>query len=350
MNKIRVLVVDDSAFMRKMISDMINQSDGLEVIDTARNGKVALEKIKQLKPDVVTLDIEMPELDGLQALKMIMDENPVPVIMLSSLTADGTKSTIQSIEYGAVDFLTKPSGSISLDIEKVEKELIQKIKAASTANLQKGKIIHKPQTQERMTFPFDQSIVSIGVSTGGPKALQMLIKDIPSDFPAPILIVQHMPPRFTESLANRLNQIADIDVSEAYHGEILRKGKAYVAPGNYHMEVEKLGTSIVAKMNQNEVDHGHRPSVNQLFKSLAQLKNFNHISVVLTGMGSDGTEGAKFLKSKVQSNYLIAESEETAVIYGMPKSIVEKVGANSVLPIHQIGQTLNELVTKGGIR
>lgn len=324
---------------------MINEADGLEVVDTARNGEVAIKKIKQFNPDVVTLDVEMPVMDGLTALKQIMRDIPVPVIMLSSLTVEGANSTIQSIEFGAVDFLSKPSGPISLDIENVQQELVQKIKAASQANIYKYQLDEKVELKQTTpNFKYQQFIVSIGVSTGGPKALQTLLQDIPKNFPAPILIVQHMPPRFTKSLADRLNRISNITVKEATSGELLKEGFAYVAPGGYHLRVENKNSSLVTVLDQTKTISSHCPSVNELFQSLANISGFNHIGLVLTGMGNDGTIGAKELKEKTDSNYLMAESEKTAVIYGMPRSIVEKVGADSILPIDQMAIALTRLV------
>lgn len=351
MATVKVLVVDDSAFMRKMITDMVNQDKQLTVIGTARNGLDGIEKIKKLKPDVVTMDVEMPEMDGISALKIIMEEFPVPVIMLSSLTKDGTRATIQAIENGAVDFISKPSGAISLDIAKVQQELVTKIKLAMTANISR-KLIKQTSTTNNNdqltepTFIHKQTVVAIGVSTGGPRALQQILKDIPQDFPAPILIVQHMPKSFTKSLADRLNRLCSIEVSEAENGEILSPGRAYIAPGDFHMEIKKIGSALAIQLEQSPPKKGHRPSVDNLLQSLAHINNVNKVAVILTGMGSDGTEGAKYLRNKDKHTYIIAESQETAVIYGMPKSIIENVGANLVLPIDEIAEKLQWIMNR----
>lgn len=327
-----------------MISDMINQSDHMETVDTARNGLDALEKVKRFNPDVVTLDVEMPKMDGLSALKRLMKEYPVPVIMLSSLTGEGTDSTIQAIEYGAVDFITKPSGAISLNIEEVKDQLIHKITAAATANVKQESRHNSVQTHRHQELLYEHSIVSIGVSTGGPKALQTLMQQLPQDFSAPILIVQHMPPRFTQSLARRLDQISHIPVKEAENGEVLKKGNAYVAPGGLQFEVKPMARSLVANISEPTIQHGHIPSVNQLFQSLANIDHYNLINVVLTGMGTDGSIGAQTIERHSNSYFFIAESEDTAVIDGMPKSLKQTVQVNAVLPIDRIAQMLSKLV------
>lgn len=355
MSEIKVLVVDDSAFMRKMISDMINETKDMSVIDTARNGLDALEKIKKLKPDVVTLDVEMPVLDGISSLRKIMEEQPVPVIMLSSLTTKGASSSIQAMEYGAVDFVSKPSGSISLDIEEIKQELIQKIRMAKTANLNKNNLTtYKVDSNQLETkkylnvtqFPFlhKQTVVAVGVSTGGPRALQQLLSHLDKDFNAPILIVQHMPKKFTKTLAERLDKLSPLRVKEAEDGEILTPKTAYIAPGDHHMKIRRIGSSLAISLDQTEPEKGHRPSVNVLFRSVAEIKNLNKIAVVLTGMGDDGTKGVKVLKEKDRSSIILAESKQSAVIYGMPRSVIEKVGANFIVHIDEMAETLTQIV------
>ncbi|MGM8214488.1 protein-glutamate methylesterase/protein-glutamine glutaminase [Bacillaceae bacterium W0354] len=353
MSDIKVLVIDDSAFMRKMISEMINQADGMQVIGTARNGLDGIEKIKTLKPDVVTLDVEMPILDGISALGRIMEESPLPVIMLSSLTTKGAKSTIQAIEYGAVDFISKPSGAISLNIEDVKTELINKINMAKTANIFKNNLkrdvnIEQVTTGNKKSITQNlihkKTVVAIGVSTGGPKALQQVLTKFDKNFSAPILIVQHMPAKFTKTLAERLDRLTNIRVKEASDGELLMNGTAYIAPGDYHMNIKRIGTSLAISLDQSEPQKGHRPSVNKLFESLANVRDVNKVAVVLTGMGSDGTDGAKQLKKIDKKSILIAESNQSAVIYGMPKSIIENVGADLVVTIDDMAKTITEIV------
>ncbi|MFD2638293.1 protein-glutamate methylesterase/protein-glutamine glutaminase [Piscibacillus salipiscarius] len=346
MNDIRVLVVDDSAFMRKMITDMIQTSKGMSVVDTARNGQQALDKIRSLKPDVVTLDVEMPVLDGLSVLREIMNTEPIPVIMLSSLTQHGADATIKSMELGAVDFVSKPSGSISLDIDNVKEELINKIHMAYQANLQK-KPAHY-QVKNTKQFLYHRNLIAIGVSTGGPKALQILLNQLPQELASPVIVIQHMPASFTKSLARRLNQLSSLTVKEADHGEILKQGTVYIAPGGKQLTVKKVGQTLVINIDLSPTGIKHTPSVDYTYHSLSKLSDFNLINVILTGMGSDGTNGLKQIKQSQPSHYIIAESEETSVIYGMPKSAIENVGADAVLPINKIGEALTELVVQKG--
>ncbi|GIQ68624.1 chemotaxis response regulator protein-glutamate methylesterase [Xylanibacillus composti] len=355
MEKLQVLVVDDSAFMRKMISDLLNEHPRLTVQATARNGKEAIEKTMALKPDVITLDVEMPEMNGLEALKAIMNEMPTPVVMLSSLTDAGAKETIEALQIGAVDFIQKPSGSISLDLHKVRELLHEKVIAAATTQvkrLAKPSKLPKPSKppsslpqQEpagrkpglRMSF---SHLVAIGTSTGGPRALQQLLTGIPENFPAPILIVQHMPPKFTQSLAQRLNAVCRITVVEAEEGMPLSAGMAYIAPGGWHMGVREKGDNrYTIRLNKDSPRSGHRPSVDALYESLLPLRQLTLHAVLLTGMGSDGARGMKALLDAGAAT-TIAESEETSVIYGMPRSAVELNAATCVLPLHDIASKL----------
>ncbi|WP_188205825.1 protein-glutamate methylesterase/protein-glutamine glutaminase [Alkalibacillus aidingensis] len=351
MTKKRVLIIDDSAFMRKMLTDLIQQDPELDVIGTARNGEEGVKKTLNLQPDVVTLDVEMPVLDGLSALRQIMEQRPTPVVMLSSLTSDGADSTIKALQLGAVDFINKPSGSISLDIDQIATDIRKKVKQAITANFNRYDVqkvnpieVDVRDVQGKLpSFSYDETIVAIGVSTGGPKALEQLLTEIPKDFKASLLIVQHMPEKFTKSLANRLNRLSPIHVKEATNGEIVKPGTAYIAPGNYHLTIRKIGRSLALSTEQNEPVRGHRPSVDVLFESLSTVDAINKVAVVLTGMGSDGTEGAKRLKAQGQT-YLIAESQQTALIYGMPKAVIEKVGVNLIVPIDRVAQSLVDVV------
>jgi two-component system, chemotaxis family, protein-glutamate methylesterase/glutaminase len=332
--KVKVLIVDDSAFMRKLIADLLQSDERIEVIGTARNGLDAVSKVRQLQPDVVTMDVEMPVMNGIEALKTIMSENPVPVVMLSSTTKEGTENTIISIQYGAVDFISKPSGPISLDLYKVKNDLIEKVVLASQANIKS--II--PSMTERNIGTFKKinadefeirpgsntakkKIIAIGTSTGGPRALQQVLSNLPKSIDAPILVVQHMPPGFTKSLAERLDSICDIKVKEAEDGELVQKGTAYIAPGGFHLKVKKVGKALALQVDQSPVRNGHRPSVDVLFESLSKLKEHKKIAVIMTGMGTDGTDGLKVLKASGGTK-AIAESEKTAIVYGMPRSAI----------------------------
>ncbi|GAA0495727.1 protein-glutamate O-methylesterase CheB [Salinibacillus aidingensis] len=348
MQNIRVLVIDDSAFMRKMISDILNQDDQIQVVGTARNGQDGIQKIKSLSPDVITLDVEMPVMNGIEALEKIMKECPVPAVMVSSVTKSGADSTLQALHLGAIDFITKPSGSISLDIYKTEYEIISKVKHAATVNVHqihtKATLPKPASSRTDSTVSQKKKIVVIGVSTGGPRALQSLIPALPDDFPAPILIVQHMPAAFTKSLAERLDRESKLSVKEAVNGEILSKGVVYIAAGDYHLEIKRTGTSLTALVVQSEPVNGHRPSVNKLFESAADLKHYEKYALILTGMGSDGSKGIQTLKEKDKGTKVIVESEESAVIFGMPKAALNTKEVNHVVSIDQMGSLLCELV------
>lgn len=345
---IKVLVVDDSAFMRKIITDIINNDSRLEVIAKARNGHDALDKLDKYKPDVVTLDLELPDMSGLEVLDKIMQNSPTPTIILSTLSTKGAKVTMDAIKLGAVDFITKPSGAISLDLDKIDTDIVEKIISASSAKIQQ-----KATKKERkmgvnrelidyginVKISTNTNIISIGSSTGGPKALQEILPVFPKNIQAPILIVQHMPPHFTASLAERLNNLSEVTVKEAKDGDVLHNGTAYVAPGGYQMKVMKQNQSLTIKTIPSHVVNGHCPSVDVLFSSLSQLKDVNIISAILTGMGSDGSLGLVDMK-KNSNTYAIAESEETATIFGMPKSAIRTGLIDDIVPIHQMAQTI----------
>ena len=355
MAKTRVLVVDDSAFMRKVISDMIAQDPVLEVAGTARDGLDALEKIKRLRPDVVTLDVEMPRKDGLETLRDVMRSQPVPVIMLSSMTQSGAKATIDALALGAVDFVAKPSGPISLDIEQVQEELIRKIKAAALARIhptpiRRGsrEVGYQPTAEQRASFRLSavssggaKSIVAIGASTGGPRALEAVIRQFPPDLPAGVLVIQHMPPGFTRSMAERLDQISSITVKEAEEGDRIRAGVAYVAPGDYHMVVSKDGVlHIVQTPPVNYV----RPSVDVTLLSLPSVYSDQLVGVILTGMGKDGAAG--MARIKAGGGVTIVQDESTSTIYSMPRAVVENDDADFILPLGQIGDAAVRAVKK----
>ncbi len=365
MKKIRVLIVDDSAFMRKLITDFLQEEESIEVIGTARNGQDGLKKIELLNPDVVTMDVEMPIMNGLEALKEIMQKYPRPVIMLSSTTKEGTDNTIKSLQYGAFDFIAKPSGAISLDLFKIKEQLKEKVKLAITANFKNKQILvrnekniphqikeySKIDTYSEKSTTYSEKkrlkdkIVCIGTSTGGPRALQHVLPKLPKDIDAPIFIVQHMPPGFTNSLANRLNSMSFITVKEAENGEIVKKGTAYIAPGGSHMHVIQTGTSLVIKVDKSEIRNGHRPSVDVMFESISQLKNYYKVAVIMTGMGSDGTEGLKRLKTTGIVD-AISESEQTSVVYGMPKSAYATQLVDKVEHVEDIAASIMNFIKK----
>ncbi|MFC0524158.1 chemotaxis response regulator protein-glutamate methylesterase [Pontibacillus salicampi] len=350
MNQVNVLVVDDSAFMRKMVSEMLQSHEQIHVIATARNGEDGLKKMREYKPDVMTLDVEMPVMGGLTCLEQIMHEYPIPVLMLSSVTSEGASSTIKAMELGAVDFIQKPSGAISLDIEKIKTDIVNKVLAAATANLQEV----KPSTRHEAP-PIRSSlrknvtnggarrqkqIIAIGTSTGGPRALQHVLSHLPDNIEAPILVVQHMPPGFTQSLAKRLDTLCAIEVKEAEDKEILRNGVAYIAPGDFHLQVEETASSAKVHLHQEPPVHGHRPSVDVLFQSVSTLQHYQPTAIVMTGMGSDGALGLRQLKAAVPTTIAIAESSQSAVVYGMPKACVATNLVDYEIHLKDISATL----------
>ncbi|NNU89432.1 chemotaxis response regulator protein-glutamate methylesterase [Anoxybacillus sp. CHMUD] len=350
MNKVKVLVVDDSAFMRKLISDFLSEHPRLHVVGTARDGQEALQKIEQLNPDVVTLDVEMPVMNGLETLKHIMQKKPLPVVMISSTTTEGAENTILALQYGAVDFIAKPSGAISLDLYKIKDKMIEKVFLASEANLRTVKIKQKmsmlPQKQyskigvsERNNAIGKKKIIAIGTSTGGPRALQHVLTKFPATIDAPILIVQHMPKGFTKSLATRLDSLCNIRVKEAEDGEVIQKGTAYIAPGGNHLYVKRVGTSLAIHLDEAAPRNGHRPSVDVMFESLSALTDYEKVAVIMTGMGSDGTAGLKQLKAS-GNTFVVAESAESSVVFGMPKSAIAANVVDEIVHVDDIAEAV----------
>lgn len=343
--RIKVLVVDDSAFMRKVISDMISSDPNMEVVATAKNGEEALQMIVEHKPDVVTMDIEMPKMDGLTALKQIMEVRPMPVIMLSSLTTSGAVETLKALDYGAFDFITKPTSLVKVSTPEVREELLSKIRIASKTKVSRPMFAPREttriiETDKRTTGRTKfKKLIAIGTSTGGPRALQDVIPYIPKDIEAGILIVQHMPPGFTKSLAERLDSMSQIRVKEAEDGDVINAGVAYLAPGDSHIKVTKQGGQFVIKLDNGERVSGHKPSVDALMYSIAALSDRNVIGVIMTGMGADGADGMSKLKQN--RGYVIAQDEESCVVFGMPKSTIKLGVVDKVVSLSNIA---NEIV------
>lgn len=350
MPALRVMVVDDSAFMRKIIGDMISSHKDLELLATARDGIDALKKLQQVKPDVITLDIEMPKMDGLTTLQEIVKSYNIPTIMVSSLTSKHGKITMEALAKGAYDFIEKPSGSISLDMNKVEEELIQKILSVKHTTPSRGyrkiSFLKKEITPERPTLSSlqwekDYRAIVIGASTGGPRALSEIIKRLPKEkVNIPIFIVQHMPKGFTTSFAERLNGQCSLVVKEAEQGESIQGGHIYIAPGGFHMTIE--GKNIY--LDQRDKILGVRPAVNYLFQSAAPVYRESLLGVILTGMGRDGTEGMKAIKKWGGTN--IAQDEESSVIFGMPSSAIDSGVVHHVLSLDQVSQRINEVLRR----
>jgi len=353
MKKVRVLVVDDSALMRKKIKEMLDESFGIEVIDTARNGEDAIAKAEALKPDVITLDVNMPVMDGLTALRIIHEKNICPVIMLSSLTQEGANTTFQALELGAFDFVAKPSGTVSRDIETVKRELSAKVKAAAGMGLSKltrrtdRAVIekHMVEVPESSLSSTDFKAVCIGISTGGPKTIFEVLPHIPQDINAAIFMVQHMPVGFTESYARRLNDSCRITVKEAEAGDIVTPGVCYVGRAGNHMTMyKKMNGDVTLRLGKTP-DHAFIPSVDIMMESASGVYGSKTLGVLMTGMGNDGAASMCLIKKA--GGYTIAESEETAVVYGMPKEAVNRGCTDIVLPSYKIAAEICRRVCKG---
>ncbi len=337
---IEVLVVDDSAFMRKMLTDILESTGDIRVAGTARNGLEALDKVKEIKPDVITLDVQMPSMDGLSCLKEIQKITDTPVIMLSGMTADGSKATIEALESGAIDFITKPAGLFEITGEEKKAEIIEKIRIAyDVLNRRHGKRVvsqEKSTVREENRGDKLKALIAIGTSTGGPKALQEVIPYIPEDISAAVLIVQHMPPGFTKSLAERLNTLSGLSVKEGEDGEIIKPGFAYIAPGDFHMEVENSKDGLLKiRLTKENPMGGHRPAVNVLFNSIAKTGFPNVIGVIMTGMGNDGREGVVSIKES-NKGVIVCQDELSCVVYGMPKSAISTGIVDAVIPLKEI--------------
>ena len=413
---IRVLIADDSSFMRKVLSDLFTSAPDFEVIGTAPDGSEAVKLVSRLKPDLVTMDVNMPIMNGLQALEVIMESCPTPVVMLSSLTKKDADETIRALQLGAVDFITKAGGSVSR-IDTIKDEILEKSRNAATAkvkkiinnenilgkkqeaaNLKRINILERKGTttpnrgitptsivasrlkptahvtatsrtssilQQRSSVteklakrenPYlkmrsahssgssgGNKLIALGTSTGGPKALQYVVPKLPADMPCGMVIVQHMPAGFTKSLAERLDDMSQVKVKEAEDMEPILPGCVYIAPGDYHMEITGNGSQRVISLNQNPPLAAHRPAVDIMFDSVAQYGD-DVVSVILTGMGCDGTAGMK--KIKKAGGYIIAESQETCVVYGMPKAVVDAGISDEVLPVQNIAEAIMNAVRK----
>ena len=355
---VRVLVVDDSAFMRNALTNMLSSDKEIQVVGTARNGIEAIAKVKTLRPDIVTLDIEMPRMDGLDALRHIMAENPVPVVMVSSLTEEGAKVTLEALDLGALDFIPKNLHDLSVNILKLKETLVEKIKILSRTN--RAKLIRKtpplrkpleetpqePETVARQARSIGQrrmGILAIGTSTGGPKALQEILPSLPGNFPVPIVIAQHMPSNFTGPFAERLNSLSEITVKEASEGDTIKPGHAYIAPGGHNMRIARTsGLENSIFISENKEDYIYCPSVDALFLSVNETFPGRTLGLVLTGMGHDGLDGAQELKKS--GARIFAQDEDTCVVFGMPKAVVDAMLVDKVLPLERIaGEVINSV-------
>lgn len=341
---IKVLVVDDSAFIRKVISRILGKDDGIQVVGTAENGVEALEKIEALRPDVVTMDVEMPRMNGIEALKKIMSTKPLPVIMLSGLTQEGANVTLDALNMGACDFITKDSGNAGVGLFRIETELLRKVKDVARRRVRMPAPKSEIKTQKRSAVERgscsvngEREVVSLGASTGGPPALQHILTSLSKSFPVPLVIAQHMPKLFTQSFAERLNNLSQITVKEAENREPLRPGIALVAPGDSHMAIRRKGREAFVELVTDD-RYIYRPSVDLLMDSVARAYDSRVVGVILTGMGSDGLAGFREIRSR--HGYVIAQDEETCVVYGMPRVVIEAQLADVVLPIQKIPEEI----------
>ena len=367
--KVRVLVVDDSGFFRRRITEILANDDRIEVVGNAENGLEAVRLVKSLKPDVVTMDIEMPVMDGISAVRRIMDEQPTPVLMFSTLTYEGGKATLDALEAGAVDFLPKRFEDMAKDRESGAKVLCARVyqlgrtsrlggrssprisARTQVARTESARLareqpavtsaasVGRSETVGRLT---GVQLVAIGASTGGPVALQQVLSKLPAGFPVPLIVVQHMPANFTRAFAERLDQQCEIEVKEAENGDELRPGCALLAPGGKQLLVERVGTRTIIAIKESTAEMTYKPSVDVAFGSASRVFSNGVLAIVLTGMGADGREGARLLKQGGASVW--AQDEESCVIYGMPAAVVQSNLADRVLSIKDIGVALTSAV------
>lgn len=360
MSTINVLIVDDSAFIRRIVSDIIDKEHDMKVIGIARNGIDAIDKNKLLKPDVITMDIEMPKLNGSQALKQIMETDPTKIIMLSSLTRNGAEITMECLSYGAFDFIEKPAINRNTSFDDIRKSLIEKIRASKYADLNslKPRVINTKAKRREITrrrsiidtgsretptnLASSNKLLLIASSTGGPRSLEKVIEPLPEKIGCPGIIVQHMPAGFTKSLAQRLNKSSAITVKEAEDGETLEKDVIYIAPGNYHLGLKKQGAKTVLFLECSEKINNIRPAADFTFNLAVDLYGRNIVCAVLTGMGKDGAAGAE--KIKAAGGRIIAESKNTSIVYGMPKAVVDKKIADFILDNDEIADKIISLL------
>ncbi|MGH8536192.1 MAG: protein-glutamate methylesterase/protein-glutamine glutaminase [Gammaproteobacteria bacterium] len=355
MNKIRVLVVDDSAVVRKVLTVILNSDPGIEVVGVASDPYLARDKIKKLNPDVITLDVEMPRMDGVTFLRNLMRLRPMPVVMVSSLTKGGAEITLEAMEAGAVDFVTKPALDLTDPLANYGEDLIEKVKTAAAARVRRytrdvvlrevapkysadAVLIKKPASRP---FKTSEKMIAIGASTGGTQAIKEILAAMPADAPA-IVVTQHIPKAFSGPFAQRMNRISAMTVLEAEDGQRIVPGHAYIAPGSHHLLVQRDGAHYVCRLHDGPAVNRHRPSVDVLFRSVAQNVGANAVGVILTGMGTDGALGLKELRDSGAPT--LAQDENTSVVWGMPGEAVKLGGVDHILPLQHIGAETLRLV------
>lgn len=354
-HKIKVLVIDDSALIRSVMKEIINRENDMECVGAAPDPLVAREMIKALNPDVLTLDVEMPKMDGLDFLERLMRLRPMPVLMVSTLTERGSDITFRALELGAVDFVSKPKLDIARGMEEYAIEITDKIRATAQARVRKA--VAEPVVQEKFSadailpsvagrFSSTEKLIIIGASTGGTEAIKEILMKLPADAPG-VLVAQHMPEQFTKSFADRLDTLCKISVKEAENNERILPGYAYIAPGHSHLLLKRSGANYMTKLDQGELVNRHRPSVDVLFRSAANVAGANALGVILTGMGKDGVQG--MLEMKQSGSYTIAQDESSCVVFGMPKEAIAVGGVCEVLPLQNIARrALEYLASQSG--
>lgn len=365
MNDISVMICDDSALMRNLIGRIVEEADGLVLVGKAMNGKFLLDKIPRIKPDIILLDLEMPEMNGIEFLKERKRLNiDIPVVILSSIAVRGARVTMDALSLGASDFILKPSGSISEDIHVVRDRIVatlhaygKKTKKGSVSiqtrtSLKQSDAALSVKSKPQSVPPVSPSItrekggnidiVAIGISTGGPNALRLVLADIDPDFPVPIVIVQHMPAGFTTEFAKSLDRICPLDVKEVTDGDVLSKGRIFIAPGNFHIEVEKKKLATIIRTSSANLVNGHRPSADVLFSSVAKHYGGNSLAVIMTGMGRDGASEIGTIYAK--GGITIGQDETSSIVYGMPKVAAERGFIEHVVSVNDMASTLNKLV------
>ena len=355
-DKIKVLIVDDSAIVRQSLASILESDKSIEVLGTAADPYIAAKKIQLEVPDVITLDIEMPKMDGLTFLKKIMSQHPIPVVVISSLTEKGTETGLKALEYGAVEIFSKPRYSSKEFFEEQKIKLIDIIKAAAISRIKRKAFIEEIKVEPKYTadaiIPFVQGksmiktteiVISVGASTGGTEALTLFLQDLPLDTPG-IVIVQHMPENFTKSFANRLNEICKITIKEAQDNDSVIRGRALIAPGNHHMLLKRSGARYYVEIKDGPLVNRHRPSVDVLFRSTARYAGKNSVGIIMTGMGDDGAKG--LLEMKETGAYTIAQDEKSCVVFGMPKEAIKLNAVDSILPLDKIAMHVINYQTK----
>ncbi len=342
MKKIRVVVVDDSALVRGLLSEIINRQKDMECVGTANDPLIAREMIRDLDPDVITLDIEMPKMDGLDFLARLMRLRPMPVVMISTLTERGAEVTMRALELGAVDFVSKPRIGLTDGINELSGQIVEKIRIAASAHIRRSvaQVAEKPVIKKESAASArvsTEKLVCIGASTGGTEAIKEILTFLPADAPG-IVITQHMPPGFTTSFAARLNSLCKITVQEAANGVRILPGHAYIAPGGKHLRVDRSGANYVCVVEDGELVNRHKPSVEVLFRSVAKVVGKNAFGIMLTGMGNDGAKAMKEMKDA--GSYNLVQDEASCIVFGMPREAIQCGAADEVLPLSDIAPAL----------